>query len=37
MEKRAVANITHASGDPKEASQEIANWFKPEEIAEYQD
>lgn len=37
MEKRAVANITHASGNPTEAGQEIANWFKPEEIAEYQD
>lgn len=34
-EKRAISNMTHASGDPTEAAQEIANWFKPEEIAEY--
>ncbi len=37
MEKRAIANITHASGDEKEAAQEIANWFKPEEIVDYED
>jgi len=37
QEKRAIANMTHASGDPTEAAQEMANWFKPEEIAEYGD
>lgn len=36
-EKRAISNMTHASGDPTEASQEIANWFSDEEIAEYED
>ena len=36
-DKRAIANITHASGDPKESAQEIANWFKPEEIIDYED
>jgi len=36
-EKRAIANIAHASGDPKEAAQEIANWFKQEEIVDYED
>ena len=35
-EKRAIMNITHASGDPTEAAQEIANWFKPEELVDYQ-
>jgi len=37
MEKRAIANMTHASGDEKEADQEIKNWFKPEELVEYKD
>jgi nucleoside-diphosphate kinase len=36
-EKRAIANVTHASGDAKEATQEIANWFKPEEIIDYEE
>lgn len=36
-EKRAISNMTHASGDPTEAAQEIANWFKPEEIVDYKD
>ena len=36
-EKRAIQNITHASGNETEVAQEIANWFKPEEIAEYND
>lgn len=31
-EKRAVANLLHASGNPEEAEQEIKIWFKPEEI-----
>lgn len=36
-DKRAIANIAHASGDETEAAQEIANWFKPEEIVDYED
>lgn len=30
-----VGNIVHASGDPTEAKEEIAHWFKDEEIYEY--
>lgn len=33
---KGVANVLHASADPKEASQEIAHWFGPEELFEYQ-
>jgi nucleoside-diphosphate kinase len=33
---KGVANILHASADPSEAKQEIAHWFGPEEIFEYQ-
>jgi nucleoside-diphosphate kinase len=32
---KAVANIVHASADIKEAKQEIAHWFKAEEIFDY--
>lgn len=32
---RAVRNIIHASGDAKEAENEIKLWFKPNEIAKY--
>jgi nucleoside-diphosphate kinase len=32
----AVANIIHASGDAEEAKQEIAHWFKPEELFVYE-
>jgi nucleoside-diphosphate kinase len=31
----ATPNIIHASGDPEEASEEIAHWFKPEELFDY--
>ena len=37
MEKRAINNMTHASGDQTEYEQESANWFKPEELVEYED
>ena len=33
--KCGVPNLIHASGDPEEAKQEIAHWFKPEEIVSY--
>jgi nucleoside-diphosphate kinase len=33
---RGVANIIHASATTDEADKEIAHWFKPEEILEYQ-
>jgi hypothetical protein len=32
---RAVRNIVHASGTVKEAEDEIAHWFKKEEIMNY--
>lgn len=32
---RAVRNILHASGSPKEAEDEINFWFKPEEVIKY--
>ncbi len=35
IEKRAVANLVHASETAEEAEHEIAYWFKPEEITEY--
>lgn len=35
-EKIGVPNIIHASGDPDEAVQEIAHWFKPGELFEYE-
>lgn len=34
-EKRAIQNIMHASETPEEAENEIALWFKPEEIHSY--
>lgn len=34
-EKRAIYNIMHASETPEEAENEIALWFKPEEIHSY--
>lgn len=33
--KRAIHNLVHASGDPKEADHEIEHWFSPEEIHDY--
>jgi len=35
VEKRAVKNIVHASGNEEEASHEIEHWFSPEEIHDY--
>src|SRR5579872_857509 len=34
-DKRAVRNVIHASGSPKEADMEIKRWFKSEEIMSY--
>lgn len=31
----SIPNLIHASGDPKEAKQEIKHWFKEEELFEY--
>jgi nucleoside-diphosphate kinase len=33
---RSVSNIIHASADGGEAKQEIAHWFQPEEMYDYQ-
>lgn len=33
--KRALHNIVHASGDPKEAQNEIKHWFKKDDIHNY--
>ena len=33
---RGVANIVHASAEKGEADQEIAHWFKPEELYDYE-
>lgn len=33
--KRALRNVVHASGDPSEATHEIAYWFSPEELHPY--
>lgn len=35
MDKRAIRNLVHASGDPSEATHEIEHWFKKEEIHDY--
>lgn len=32
---RSVRNLVHASGSPKEAEDEIAHWFKKEELFNY--
>jgi nucleoside-diphosphate kinase len=34
-EKRALANLVHASETPEEAAHEIGYWFKPEELVSY--
>ena len=34
-DKRAVRNLVHASGTVKEAQDEIAHWFKKEELFDY--
>ena len=31
----SIPNLIHASGDPEEAKQEIAHWFKEDELFEY--
>jgi nucleoside-diphosphate kinase len=31
-----IPNIIHASGDPKEAEQEVAHWFSESEIFDYE-
>lgn len=33
--QKGVPNLIHASGDPEEAAQEIAHWFRPEELMDY--
>ena len=33
---QSIANLIHASGDPEEAVQEIAHWFKDDEIFSYE-
>jgi len=35
MDKRAVRNLIHASGNPQEAQTEINLWFKKDEIISY--
>lgn len=32
-----VPNLIHASGSPEEAKEEIALWFKPDELYDYSD
>ena len=36
MEKRAIYNVVHASGDPAEAAHELKHWFKDSEIHGYE-
>jgi nucleoside-diphosphate kinase len=36
LEKRSTKNLIHASGNPEEATQEIAYWFGPDEIFDYE-
>lgn len=35
LEKRSLLNLVHASGNPEEATHEIAHWFSAEEIVQY--
>lgn len=35
-EKKGIPNLIHASGDVSDAAQEIAHWFDPAELYEYQ-
>lgn len=35
VDDRSIRNLVHASGSVKEAEDEIAHWFKPEEIIDY--
>lgn len=34
-ENKSIPNLIHASGDSKEAKEEIAHWFKEDEIYSY--
>lgn len=34
-EEKAIKNLIHASGNVKEARQEVSLWFKPEELHTY--
>jgi nucleoside-diphosphate kinase len=34
--KMSIPNLIHASGDVNDAAKEIAHWFKPEELFEYE-
>jgi len=34
-EGKGIPNLIHASGDPKEAEQEIGHWFSDEELYDY--
>jgi nucleoside-diphosphate kinase len=33
---KGIPNLIHASADPEEAVQEVAHWFKPEELYDYE-
>jgi len=35
LDKRAIRNVIHASGDPSEAAHEIKHWFRDEELVTY--
>jgi nucleoside-diphosphate kinase len=33
--KRGTPNVVHASADPAEAAKEVAHWFSPDELVDY--
>ncbi len=35
IDNRSIRNLVHASGSVKEAEDEIAHWFTPEEVVDY--
>src|SRR3990172_94360 len=35
LDKRAIHNVVHASGDPQEAAHEITHWFTEKEVHDY--
>jgi nucleoside-diphosphate kinase len=35
LDMRSIRNLVHASGSTAEAEQEIAHWFKADEIIDY--
>lgn len=35
-EGKGIPNLLHASGDVEEATKEIAHWFQPEELYDYE-